>query len=147
MFCTPELVSGGSGGVTSHFIVLHARTHFWRYRRCRIPFTCFALPNSFSAVPWASGPVIMFCAPALIFGGAECVGSHFHVLRARTCFLRYRGRRALFSFFACPDSILAVQRAPDPVLMFCAPGLIFGCAKCVGFRFHVLCSRTRFRRY
>jgi hypothetical protein len=51
-----------------------------------VPFSCFARPYSFSAVPRASGPVIMFCPPGLIFGGTECVESRFHVLRSRTRF-------------------------------------------------------------
>jgi hypothetical protein len=40
----------------------------------------------------------------LIFGGAECVGSRFNVLRARTHFWWYRWRRVPFSCFARPDS-------------------------------------------
>jgi hypothetical protein len=35
------------------------------------PFSCFARPESFSAVLRASGPVFMFCAPRLIFDGTE----------------------------------------------------------------------------
>jgi hypothetical protein len=31
--------------------------------------------------------------------------------------------------------------------MFCAPGNVSGCTECVGSRFHVLLSRTHFRRY
>jgi hypothetical protein len=139
MFCTPGLISGGIGGVASHFIILHARTHFWRYRGRRISFSCFALLDSFSAVPRASGPVFMFCVLGLIFGGVECVGSifmfcaprlvfggtkgvvsRFHVLRYRTHFRRYRGRRVPFSCIARPDSFLAVLRASGPVFIFCA---------------------------
>jgi hypothetical protein len=88
----------------------------------------------------------MFCAPGLVFGDVECVGSRFHVLcarthfrwyrgrrsrfhvlRARSHFRRYRGRRVPFSCFARPSSISAEPRSSDSVL-------------------HVLRSRTRFRR-
>jgi hypothetical protein len=186
MFCAPGLVFGGAEGVESHFHVSCSRTRFLQCRVRRVPFSCFVLPDSFSTVPRAlgpvfifcvrglvfggtegvvfhfhvlharigfsaipreSGPVFMFCAPGLVFGGTEGVGCRFHVQRVQTRFRRYRGRRVLFSFFACPDSFLAVPRAPDQVFMSCAPGLIFGSAKCVGFSFHVLCSWTRFRRY
>jgi hypothetical protein len=177
MFCTPELVFGcsecvgshfhvfdGAEGVGSRFKVLRSRNHFRRYRGRRVSFSSFGLPDSFSVVPSASGPVFLFCAPVLVFGGAECVGSRFHVLRARTHFQQYRGRRDPFSCFALPESFSRVPREwgpfscsarPDgfstvpsasrPVFMFYAPGLIFGGTEGVGSRFHVLRSRTRFR--
>jgi hypothetical protein len=63
MFCAPVLVSRGIEGIRSSFHVLCARTHFWRNRGRRLPFSCFALPYSFSTVPRASGPVFMFYAP------------------------------------------------------------------------------------
>jgi hypothetical protein len=126
---------------------LRSRTHFRRYRRRRVPFTCFALQNSFSAVPRASGPVCMFCAPRLIFGGIEGVRSLFHVFRYRTCFRRYRGHRVPFSCFAQSDSFSAIPRESGPVFMFCAPGLNFGGTEGVRSQFHVLRSRTHFRRY
>jgi hypothetical protein len=147
MFYAPELIFGCTEGVGTHFHVLRSRTHFRLYRGLPVPFSCFARLESFSAVMRASGPVFIFCAPGLIFGSVECVGSCFHVLRARTCFRRYRGRLILFSYFACPDSFSAVLRTSGPVFMFCALGLIFGGTECVGFSFHVLRSRTRFRRY
>jgi hypothetical protein len=103
MFCTPGLVSGGTGGVASHFLVLHAQTHFLLYRGRHIPFSCFALSDLFSAVPRALGPVFIFCVLELIFGGTEGVGSRFHVLRYRTRFRRYRASRVPFSCFACRD--------------------------------------------
>jgi hypothetical protein len=84
--------------------------HFWRYRGRRLSFSCFVLPNSFSAVPRASGLFFKFCAPWLIFDGTYGVVSRFHVLHARTHFRRHRGRRVLFS-------------------MFCTPGLVFGGTK------------------
>jgi hypothetical protein len=90
---------------------LRARFRFQRYRGRGIPFSCFALPDSFSTVPRASGLVFMFCAPGLFLGGTEAVGARFQVLRSRTRFGRYRGRRGTFSSFALPDTFLAVLRA------------------------------------
>jgi hypothetical protein len=66
---------------------------FWRYRVRRVPFSCFVRPDSFSAVKRVSGPVFMFCAPGIVFGGTEGVGSRFFVFRSRTRFRRYRGCR------------------------------------------------------
>jgi hypothetical protein len=123
------LVFGCTEGVGSRFNVLRARTRFRRYRGRRIPFSSFALLDSFLAVRRASGPVFMFCTPGLIFGGTEGVGFYFHNLRARTHFRR------------------AVPRASGPVLMFCAFGLIFGGVECVGSRFHFLCACSRFQLY
>jgi hypothetical protein len=166
MFCAPGVIFGGTEGVASRFHVLRTRTRFRRYRGRRVPLSCFTRPDSFSAVPRASGPTFMFYAPGLVFGGTEGVGSHFHVLRARTRFRRYRerqvlfscfslrdsfspksGRRAPFSRFALLDSFSAISRASGPVFMFCAPGLIFGGTEGVRSLFHVLRARTRFLRY
>jgi hypothetical protein len=147
MFCAPGLVFYSNGGGPSRFLALLARTHFQRYRGCRVPFSCFTLPNSFSAVPRALGPVFVFCAPRLVFGGTEGVGSRFHVLRAHTRFRRFWGRRVPFSCFALPDSFSAVPRVSGPVFMFCSPGLVFSGIEGVGSLFHVLRYRTRFRRY
>jgi hypothetical protein len=129
-------------------------------------FTCFALPDSFSTVLRASGPVFMFCAPGLVlsgtegmgsrfnvllpglvFGGTEVVGSHLHVLRSLTRFRRYRGRQVSFSFFTRPDSFSVVPRASGTFFMFCAHRFLFGSTESVQCRFHVLRARTRFRRY
>jgi hypothetical protein len=200
--CAPGLVFSGAEGVASCFYVLRYRTQFRRCRVRQFPFSCFALPHSFSAVPRALCPfscfarsesfsavpralalIFMFCAPGLvsrgsegvgshfhvlssrtrfrhtkgvgslfyapelIFGGTADVGSRFHVLRSRTCFRRCGGCQVLFSCLALPDSFSAVQRASGPVFMFCAPGLVFGGSEDVGSRFHVLRSRTRFRRF
>jgi hypothetical protein len=134
-------------GVGSRFHVLGSRTRFRRCRVGRVPFSCFALPDSFSAVPSASGPVFMFCAPGFIFGVPEGVESRFHVLCSRTHFRRYRGRRVPFLCFALPELFLAVSREWGPVFMFCAPGLIFDSTEGIGSRFHVLRSRTHYRRY
>jgi hypothetical protein len=153
-FCVPELVFGGTAGIGSRFHVLRARTLFRRYRGRRFPFSCFERPNSFStilnsfpAIPRASGPVFMFCALGLFFGGTEGVGSSFNVLRSQIHFRRCRVRRVPFSCFGRPDSFSAVPRASDPVFMFSATGHVFGSAEGVRSRFHVLRSRTRFRRF
>jgi hypothetical protein len=89
----------------------------------------------------------MSCAPGLIFGATEGVGSRFHVLRARTSFRRYRGRPVPFSYFARSDSFLAVLRASGAVFIFCAPRLVFDGTERVGSRLYVLRARTYFRRY
>jgi hypothetical protein len=99
MFCTLGHVFDGVEGVGSRFQVLRSRT---RFRQCggrRVLFSCFARPDTFSAVRRASGPVFMFCAPGLVFGGSEGVGSHFYVLRSRTRFRRYRRCRFPLSCF------------------------------------------------
>jgi hypothetical protein len=140
MFSTPGHVFGGTEGVGSLFHVSYSRTRIRWYRGRRVPFSCFALPNPFSAVPRASGPFFTFCNPGLVFGGIEGVESLFHVLRSRTHFWRYRGRRFPFSCFALSDSFSAVPRASGPVFMFFASRDIFGGTVGVGSRFHVLRS-------
>jgi hypothetical protein len=167
LLCAPKPVLGGTEGIGSSFHVLHSRTHFRRYRGHRVQCSCFALPDSFSAVPSAAGPVFMFCASELILGGTEGVGSHLHVLRSRTHSGRFRGRRISFSSFTHPDTFSVVRRAPGPVFscfaladlfwtvsrasglvfMFCAIRLVFDGAEGVGSRFHVLRSQTHFRQY
>jgi hypothetical protein len=194
MLCVAGHVFGGTEGVGYRyrrhrgrqvaFHVLRSRTRFRQYRGLLVPLSCFARPDSFSAVPKALGLIFIFCAPWLIFSstegvgscfmfcvpglffdGTEGIGSRFHVLRSRTHFRRYRGRRVLFSCFALPDSFTVVQRASGPIFifcatglvfngtgasgpffMFCAPDLVFGGTEGVESRFHVLCSRTHFRR-
>jgi hypothetical protein len=96
MFSAPRLIFDGTKGVGSNFHVLHSLTHFRRYRGRQVPFSCVALPDSFSAIPRAPGPVFMFCAPVLILDGTGGVGFSFHVLRSQTRFGRYRGRRVQF---------------------------------------------------
>jgi hypothetical protein len=86
LFYAPGLVFDGTVGVGSSFHVWRSRTHFRRYSGPRVPFSCFALPDSFSVVPWASGPAFTFCALGLVFDGTRDVGSHFLVLRARNHF-------------------------------------------------------------
>jgi hypothetical protein len=145
-FCAPRHIFGGVESVASCFHVLRSRTRFRRYRGRMLPFSCFALPDTFSAVRRASGPVFIFCAPGLVFGGSEGVGSRFHVLRARTRFWLYGGRRVPFSCFAFPDSFSVIPRASALVFMIYAPGLIFDGIEGVRSRFHVLRFRTRSRR-
>jgi hypothetical protein len=147
MVCAPGFIFGGTQGVGSRFHVLRSPTSFLRYRGRRVPFSCIVLPDSFSTIPRASGTFFMFCEPGIVFGDTEGVGSRFHVLRSRTRFRRYGGRVVPFSCFARPDSFSAVPRASGPVFMFCAPGLNFGGTEGVGSDFHVLRSRTHFRRY
>jgi hypothetical protein len=164
-FCAPGLIFGGSGSVGSRFHVLCSRNRFRLYRGRRVPFSRFALQDSFSGVSRASGPVFKFyapglifngnegsgpdftfCAPGHVFGGIGGVGSCSHVLRSRAHFQRYRERRVPFSRFVLPESFSAVPRASGPVFTFRAPELVFGGTGGVGSRFHVLRSRTHFRR-
>jgi hypothetical protein len=128
MFCVPGHVFGGTESVGSRFLILRSRTRFRRYRGRQVPFSRFTLPDSSSAMLRASSPVFTFCAPRLVFGGAEDVGSRFYILRARTHFW-------------------AVPMASGPVFMFCAPGLVFGGTEGVGSLIHVLRARTHFRRF
>jgi hypothetical protein len=147
MFCAPGPVFGGTDASGFSFHVLLSRTRSRRYRRRRVQFSCFTLPDQVSAVTTASGPIFMFCAPGHIFGSTEGVGSRFHVVRSRTRFPRYLRRRVPFSCFALPDQFLAVPTALGPVFMLCAPGPVFHGTYGVGSHFHVLRSRTSFRRY
>jgi hypothetical protein len=144
MFCASGLIFGGTAGVGTNFHVLRARTRFRRYRGRQVPFSCFSLLESFPALPRASGPVFMFCAPGLIFGGTECVGSCFHGLRSRARFRRYRGLRIPFSYFALPNTFSSVPRALGLIYMFCVPGLVFSDTEGVGSGFHVMRPWSRF---
>jgi hypothetical protein len=166
MSFAPELFFGGTEGIRSRFRLLRARTLFWGYRGRRVPFSNFALPESFSAVPRASSLLFMFCTHGLLFGGIDGVGSRFHVMRSRTRFSTVQRASVQFSCYARPDSFSAVPRASGlilmfcaprlkfstvprasgPVFMFCAPGLVFDGTKGVGSRFHILRTRTPFRR-
>jgi hypothetical protein len=147
MFCDLGLVFGGAEGVGSRFHVFRPHIHFQRYRGRRVQFSYFVRPDLFSTVPRESCPVFMFCASELTFDGAECVGSCFHVFRSRTCFRRCGDRRVPFSCFALRDTFSSDPRASGLVFMFSTPGIIFGGTKGVGCRYHVLRSRTHFRRY
>jgi hypothetical protein len=147
MFCIAGLVFGCKEAVGSCFHVLRSRTHFRQYRGRRVPSSCFASPISFSTVPRASGPVFIFLAPGLVFGGTKGVRTHFHVLRFRARFLRYGGRRVSISFFALPNSFSGAPMASVPVFMFCVPGLVFGGTEGVRSYFYFLRARTSFRWY
>jgi hypothetical protein len=133
MFCAPGLVFGGTEGVGSRCHVLRTRTRFWRYLGPRVMFSCFALPNSFSAVPRASSLVFMFCAPGLVF----TFWASGLIFGAQTHFRRYQERRVPFSCFTPPNSFSTIARASDPDFMFCAPGLVFGGTEGVESLFHV----------
>jgi hypothetical protein len=155
-FFASELIFSGTEGAGSRFHVLHFHTHCRRYRGRRVSFSCFALSNPFScfafhdpfrAEPRASSPIFMFRASRHVFGGTESDGSHFHVLCSRTHFRLYRGHWVPFSWFALPSSFSTVPSASDHALMFCAPELVFGYTEGVGSSFHILRSRTHFRRY
>jgi hypothetical protein len=118
------------------------------------------------ALSRASGPIFMFCAPGLIFGGTEVVrfrfhvsspgqvfggtegvGSRFQVLLSQTHFRRYRGHRVPFPCFARPDLFLAELRASALIFMYSVPRLVFGGTESNGSCFHVLCVGTSFWRY
>jgi hypothetical protein len=142
MFCPPGVIFGGTEGDESRFRALRSQTRFRRYRGRQVPFSCFALPESFSAVRRATSPVFVLCAPGLVFDGTEGVGSCIQVLHARTHFWRYRGCQVPFSSFTLPNTYSSVPRASGPVFMFCAPKLIFGGAEGIVSRFH----RCRVRR-
>jgi hypothetical protein len=138
MIFAPGLVFGG---------IESDGSHFRRYRGHRIPFSCFALPDSFWAVPRALAPIFMFCTPRLVYYGTEGVRSRFNVLSSQTRFRRYRGHRLPFSCFSLPDTFPVVPRASDPVFMFCAPRHVSRGTEGVGSCFHILRSRTHFLRY
>jgi hypothetical protein len=124
MFVAPGLVFGETQGVGSHFHVLRYQTRFRWCGVSRIPFSSFVLPDSFSAISTASGPIFMFCVPILVFDGTEGVGSHFHVLRG-----------LVIGDTEVVGSCFNVLRAR-----------IFGGAEGVGSRFNILRSLSRFRR-
>jgi hypothetical protein len=147
MFCAPKIVLDGTEGVGSRLHVLRSWTRFGRYQGRQIPFSCFGLLDLFRAIPRASGLDFMLCAPDLILGCTEGVGSNFHVLRSVTHFRRYGRHRVLFSSFVLLDSFLAVLGASGPVFMFCASRFVFDGTEGVGSRFYVLHSRIRFGMY
>jgi hypothetical protein len=144
MFCAHWHVFGGAEGVGSHFHVLRSRTRFRRYRGRRVPFSCFALPDSFSAIPRASRLVFMLCTPEFIFGGTDGVRSCFLVLRSRARFWQCGGCRVPFSCFALSDSFSTVSESVESRFHVLPPVLIFGSTDGVGSRFNILRSRTHF---
>jgi hypothetical protein len=124
MFCVARFISGNTERVESQFHILHSLIHFLRNRGSRVSYSCFALPDSFSAESRELGPVFMFCTPGPILCGIEGVGSSFHVLRSRTHFLWNIRSRVPYSCFAFLDPFWAVPRAPGPVFRFCAAGFV-----------------------
>jgi hypothetical protein len=142
-----QLFFGVTESIGSRSHVLRYQTRFGQYRGCRLPFSSFALPNSFSTVARTLGPVSIFCAPGHVFGGNEGAGASFHILRSRTLFRRYRGLRVPFSCFALPNSFRVVPQASSAIFKFCAPRLFFDTTEGVGARFHVLRYMTLFGRY
>jgi hypothetical protein len=140
MFCAPGIFLCGTEAVEARFQVLRSQTRFWRYRGRRVPFSCFALPDTFSKVPKLSGVDFMFYAPEFISGGTKGVEYHFQVLHSRTRFRRYRGRRGSFLCFPLPDSFWAVPRPPGPVFMFCALEFVSGGTEDLRSRWHILRS-------
>jgi hypothetical protein len=86
MFCAPGLIFDGPEGAGFGFLVLRCRVR-------QVPFSCFALRDSFSAKTRVLGPVLMFCAPGVVSHGTEGVGSRFEVLRSRIRYWRYHGHR------------------------------------------------------
>jgi hypothetical protein len=69
MFCVPGQVFCGTEGVGSRFHVCTAGLIFGGTEGVDSHFHVFSFPNSFSAVRRVSGPVFIFCAPELVFGG------------------------------------------------------------------------------
>jgi hypothetical protein len=126
MICAPGLNFDGTEGVGSRFHVLCSWTRFRRYRGRRVQFHCFALSESFWAVPRASSTVAMFCAPGLIFSGTKVTGSRFLVLRSWNHFGRYRGCRVPFSCFTLLDSFWTVPSVSGPVFLVLRSWTHFG---------------------
>jgi hypothetical protein len=84
MFCALGPVFGGTEGVGFSFHVLLSETHFWRYRKHRVIFSCFALLDPFSTAPRAPSAIFMFYTLGPVVVGTEGAQSNFHVLRFRT---------------------------------------------------------------
>jgi hypothetical protein len=146
-----SVVSRSSGPVFMFWAVLGPVvmfcTPFWVVQRALGPVFIFYTLGLILGGIWVSGPVFMFYATGPILDYIEGVRSCFHVLRCRTCFGRYRVRRVKFSCFALSGPFWAVSRASGQVMTFCAPGRVFDGNEGVRSSFHVLRSRTHFRRY
>jgi hypothetical protein len=140
MFSAFGLVLVGTEGVGSSFHALRSRTRFRWYWGRRVSFSCFALSNSFSTVPRASGYVFMLCATGPVSGGTEGAESRFQVPHSQTPFRRYRRLRVAFSCFALLDPFWVVPGVSGIVFMFCFPGLISDSTEDVRSRLHVLRS-------
>jgi hypothetical protein len=68
MFRAPRLILGVTESVGSRFHILRSQTHFRRYRERRVPFSCFVLPDLFSAILGTPILVFMFRATVPILG-------------------------------------------------------------------------------
>jgi hypothetical protein len=68
MFCPLELIFDYTDGVDPVFMFCALGLIFGGTEGLRSRFSNFARPDSFSAVPRASGPVFIFCALGLVFG-------------------------------------------------------------------------------
>jgi hypothetical protein len=160
-FCALRLIFGGTEGAGSIFHILRSWTRFRRYRGCQALFSCFVLPDSFSAVPRASGSLFMSCAPELVFSSTEGTCPIFMFCVPGLIFGGTEGARS--TFHALPNLFSAVPMALGPLFMrsqthfgryrgrrihfSCASGLIFDDTEGVGSTFNVLRFRTCFRRY
>jgi hypothetical protein len=100
----------------------------------------------FSAVPRASGPVFMFCAPGLVFSGTEGVVSRFHVLCSQTHFRRYRGRQVPFSCLCSRNRLRRYLGRRVPISCFVLPDMFSAVPSASGSDLIFCAPRTRFRR-
>jgi hypothetical protein len=117
-FRAPRLIFYSTEGARSSFQIPHSRTFFWRYQRCRVPFSSCALRESFSTL--------------------------YQVMSSWTIFWRYRWRGDQFLSFALLQSFSAVRKALGPIFKFRTLRLIFGCSEGVGSSFQVSRSYTHF---
>jgi hypothetical protein len=132
MCCAFGLIFGGIEGVGSRFCVLRFLISCQRYRGRRLWFSCNALPDSFSTVPFLAIPR----APGPIF-----------ILSLLDPFSAVPRASGPIFILSLPNPFSAVPSVRGRVLIFCAPGLIFGGTEGAGSRFHVLRSWTRLQRY
>jgi hypothetical protein len=90
MFCAPGQYFGRYRGCQVLLSCFALADSFWAVPRAPVAVFMFCAPDTFLAVPRASSPVFMFCAPGLFLGVTEGFRSRFHVLRSRTHYGRYR---------------------------------------------------------
>jgi hypothetical protein len=132
MCCAFGLIFGGIEGVGSRFCVLRFLISCQWYRGRRLWFSCNALPDSFSTVPFLAMPR----APGPIF-----------ILSLLDPFSAVPRAPSPVFILSLPNPFSAVPSVRGRVLIFCAPELIFGGTEGAGSRFHVLRSWTRLQRY
>jgi hypothetical protein len=77
IFCALEIIFGGFEGVGFRFNVLRSQTRFRRYRGRSVPFSNFALPDSFSSVTREWAPNFMFLALGVISYDTVGIGTRF----------------------------------------------------------------------